>query len=65
MKDYLRDMVARRKQGEVCGIGSYCTANELVIEACMQRALRDHQVVLVEAPRTKSISLAAIPDAPC
>ena len=49
MKDYLRDMVARRKQGEVCGIGSYCTANELVIEACMQRALRDHQVVQVEA----------------
>jgi len=49
MKDYLRDMVARRKQGEVCGIGSYCTANELVIEACMQRALRDRQVVLVEA----------------
>ncbi|BAK99888.1 tagatose 6-phosphate aldolase subunit Z [Oscillibacter valericigenes Sjm18-20] len=49
MKDYLRDMVARRKQGEVCGIGSYCTANELVIEACMQRARRDHQVVLLEA----------------
>jgi len=49
MKDYLRDMVARRKRGEDCGIGSYCTANELVIETCMQRAQRDRQVVLVEA----------------
>lgn len=49
MKDYLRDMVARRKRGEVCGIGSFCTANELVIEACMQRARRDRQVVLLEA----------------
>lgn len=49
MKDYLRDMVARRKRGEVCGIASYCTANELVIEACMQRARRDRQVVLLEA----------------
>ena len=49
MKDYLRDMVARRKRGEDCGIGSYCTANELVIEACMQRAQRDRQVVLMEA----------------
>ncbi|MEG2119238.1 MAG: class II D-tagatose-bisphosphate aldolase, non-catalytic subunit [Pseudoflavonifractor sp.] len=49
MKDYLRAMVERRKSGAVCGIGSYCTANELVIEACMQRAQRDGEVVLIEA----------------
>lgn len=49
MKDYLRNMVERRKNGEVCGIGSYCTANELVIEACMQRAQKDNEVVLIEA----------------
>lgn len=49
MRDYLRDMIARRKNGEICGIGSYCTANELVIEACMQRAKEAHEMVLIEA----------------
>lgn len=49
MKDYLREMVARRKKGALCGIGSYCTANELAIEACMQRTMRDGGVVLLEA----------------
>jgi D-tagatose-1,6-bisphosphate aldolase subunit GatZ/KbaZ len=42
-------MIARRKNGEICGIGSYCTANELVIEACMQRAKEAHEMVLIEA----------------
>lgn len=49
MKDCLRDMVTRRMNGETCGIASYCTANELVIEACMQRAQKDNGVVLIEA----------------
>lgn len=49
MKDKLRDMIARRMRGEVCGIASYCTANDLVIEACMQQAQKDNQVVLIEA----------------
>lgn len=49
MKDKMRDMIARRVRGEVCGIASYCTANDLVIEACMQQAQKDNQVVLIEA----------------
>lgn len=49
MKDKMRDMIARRMRGEVCGIASYCTANDLVIEACMQQAQKDNQVVLIEA----------------
>lgn len=49
MKDKMRDMIARRMRGEICGIASYCTANDLVIEACMQQAQKDNQVVLIEA----------------
>lgn len=49
MKDYLRDMVARRIKGDICGIASFCTANELAIEACMQRIQKDDGVVLIEA----------------
>lgn len=43
------DMMEKRKAGQKIGIPSYCTANSLVIEACMQQALRNQDVVLLEA----------------
>ncbi len=49
MEDFMRNMITRRMNGECCGIASYCTANELVIEACMDQALKDNHVVLIEA----------------
>lgn len=49
MKDIMRNMIARRMSGECCGIASYCTANDLVIEACMQQAQKENHVVLIEA----------------
>lgn len=45
----LREIIDRRKRGIVCGIPSYCTANELVIEACMEQAKRFDDPVLIEA----------------
>lgn len=49
MKDYIRDMLMRRKDGIVCGIPSFCTANWLVIEACLEQAKRFDDYVLIEA----------------
>ena len=49
MKDYMRQLIERRKNGEVCGIPSYCTANALVIEACLERGKSFDDCVLVEA----------------
>ena len=49
MSKYLRGLIARRKQGYVCGIASFCTANALVIEACMEQAKRFDDYVLIEA----------------
>lgn len=49
MKNILRNMIEQRKTGKRCGTVSFCTANDLVIEACMQRALRDRLPVLIEA----------------
>lgn len=49
MKDYMRQMIARRANGECLGIASYCTANDIVIEACMEEARKEHQEVLIEA----------------
>lgn len=48
--DALRAILAKRKQGmPFAGIPSFCTANELVIEACLKQALRFDDPVLVEA----------------
>lgn len=48
--DALRAMLQKRKNGlRFAGIPSFCTANELVIEACLKQALRFDDCVLVEA----------------
>lgn len=44
----LRRLVEQCDIGRPCGIASYCTANELVIEACMEQALRFDDDVLIE-----------------
>lgn len=45
----LQEMMQRRREGEKCGIPSYCTANELVLEAVMERAKTLNRPVLIEA----------------
>ena len=48
--DALRAILEKRKQGmPFAGIPSFCTANELAIEACLRQALRFDDPVLVEA----------------
>ena len=48
--DALRAMLEKRKSGmKYAGIPSFCTANDLVIEACLKQALRFDDYVLVEA----------------
>lgn len=48
--DALRAILAKREQGmPFAGIPSFCTANELAIEACLRQALRFDDPVLVEA----------------
>lgn len=48
MKHPVMELIERRKAGLKCAIPSFCTANELVIEAIMEDALRhgDHAVLL-------------------
>ena len=48
--DALRRMLNNRKAGmKYAGIPSFCTANGLVIEACLKQALRFDDCVLIEA----------------
>ena len=49
MKHPMREMIERRRAGEVCGIPSYCTANELALEAALMRAKALNAPVLIEA----------------
>lgn len=49
MKDYMRELIVRRAAGEKCGIPSFCTANALVIEACLERGKSFDDCVLIEA----------------
>ena len=49
MKDYMRDLILQRKRGINAGIPSYCTANALVIEACLERGRSFDDCVLIEA----------------
>lgn len=49
MKDYLRNLIQKRRDGEKCGISSFCTANALVIEACLERGKNFDDCVLIEA----------------
>jgi D-tagatose-1,6-bisphosphate aldolase subunit GatZ/KbaZ len=45
----LQELIVSQKKGIPVGIYSACTANELVIEAAMERAKRDQDDVLIEA----------------
>lgn len=49
MKDSIRYMIERRSAGVPCGIASFCTANELVIEAVLEQAKKNGDVALIEA----------------
>lgn len=49
MKDYIRTIIERSKNGVFCGIPSYCTANALVIEAILEQANRFDDHILIEA----------------
>ncbi|MBQ9990916.1 MAG: class II D-tagatose-bisphosphate aldolase, non-catalytic subunit [Lachnospiraceae bacterium] len=49
MKHPLQEMMDRRKKGEICGIPSYCSANELVLEQALRRAKALNTPTLIEA----------------
>ena len=45
----LKKIVQMQKKGIPAGLYSACSANELVLEACMERAMKDSGYVLIEA----------------
>ena len=49
MKHPLQQMMEKRREGIRCGIPSYCTANELVLEIALRRAKERNTPVLIEA----------------
>ena len=49
MKHPLQVMMEKRRQGIRCGIPSYCSANELVLEIALRRAKENNTPVLIEA----------------
>lgn len=49
MKHPMIEMMEKRSQGIKCGIPSYCSANELVLETALRRAKLLNQPVLIEA----------------
>ncbi len=49
MRHPIQQMIDRRRAGEACGIPSYCTANELALEAALLRAKALDRPVLIEA----------------
>ena len=49
MKHPLQVMMEKRRQGIRCGIPSYCSANELVLEIALRRAKQNNTPVLIEA----------------
>ena len=49
MKHPMQEMMEKRRQGIKCGIPSYCSANELVLETALRRAKLLGQPVLIEA----------------
>ena len=56
MKHPMQEMIERRRAGEVCGIPSYCTANELALEAALIRAKAACALTMNEEEREKSYS---------
>ncbi len=53
-KHPLQMMMDRRRAGEKCGIPSYCTGNEMVIELLLRRAKLLNTPVLIEATANQS-----------
>ncbi|MCI5481394.1 MAG: class II D-tagatose-bisphosphate aldolase, non-catalytic subunit [Lachnospiraceae bacterium] len=49
MKHPMQEMMEKRRQGIKCGIPSYCSANELVLETALRRAKLLGTPVLIEA----------------
>lgn len=49
MKHPIQQMMEKRRQGIKCGIPSYCSANDLVIETALIRAKEQNTPVLIEA----------------
>lgn len=49
MKHPIQQMMENRRQGIKCGIPSYCSANELVLETALRRAKAQDTAVLIEA----------------
>lgn len=49
MKHPIQEMMEQRRQGNKCGIPSYCTANPLVLEIILKRAKLLNTPVLIEA----------------
>lgn len=45
----LKEMIIKRKQGIICGIPSYCSANELVLQAAIRRIKETGTPILIEA----------------
>lgn len=45
----LKEIIQKRRKGIKCGIPSYCSANELVIEIALQRAKELNRPTLIEA----------------
>ena len=49
MADYLKKIVEMQKAGDPVCLYSACTGNEIVLEACMRRALDTNTVLLIES----------------
>ena len=47
--NYIRKILAKRQDGIHCGIPSFCTANKIVIETCLERAKQNDDYVVIEA----------------
>jgi len=45
----LKQLIIKRQQGEAVGIASYCTANNLALDALMEHGLATDEYVLIEA----------------
>lgn len=48
-ENVIRGIIEKRQRGIPCGIPSFCTANSLVIEACLQQGVRFNDDILIEA----------------
>ncbi|MBE6984916.1 MAG: tagatose-bisphosphate aldolase [Ruminococcaceae bacterium] len=49
MSHIIRSIIEKRKRGIRCGIPSFCTANPLAIEACLEQGVRFNDSILIEA----------------